>query len=384
MSSPHNRRPSKQPRVALVAAAVVLAAGLCLPAPAVAQNQQLNPVYVDDSPVAAETMSRVRDHVGAGNIDEAVRVLQALLDEQGDRVLGVAGEPDVFISVRESVHRLVFGDARLLDRYRQNIGPRAAAMLERGETAAVERQCLMTAPGFEAALRVAQTQLEAAQFEAALRTLAQLEDHPDRRAEPGRAAAELVAAIAEYLPRAEIVALADRWARQVGASSPDAEAVPWPAAAIARSQSPIDRAAPLRTEGLVSKPLWSEEYAPPPPLDDSFIKDLPDAGLPRSARDLTVMPAVSGELVFVNDGTTISAWDQYTLAERWRVNPGAIDPPNVPGGRRPGTLLQPNFRAWTLTPPDIASARRFERDSPRPVPSVPVCSAPRRANGVKS
>src|SRR5882762_3099446 len=58
--------------------------------PGMGGGQQANPVYVDDSPAAADTFVRVREHVAAGNLDEAVRVLQVLLDEQPDRLLASA------------------------------------------------------------------------------------------------------------------------------------------------------------------------------------------------------------------------------------------------------------------------------------------------------
>mgnify|MGYP000131124289 CR=1 FL=1 len=347
------RRRSNGSVCGIAVAAIVLAiAG----APAsVCAQQQLNPVYVDDSPVASETFSRVKDHLGAGNVDEAVRVLQILLDEQGDRVIGLATDQDLFISVRESVHRLVLGDARLLDRYRQNIGPRAAAMLARGEVAALERQCLMTAEGFEAALRLAQSQLEAAQFEASLRTLLQLEDHPDRRGESGKAAAQLVAQVARYLPRNEVTGLAQKWARQAGAGKAVALEPPvrWPAAALIQGQSPMEVAPPLRTQGLVSKPLWSAEYAAAAAIEEN-LKDMGEPGLPRGAVELLVMPTVSGEMVFVNDGTTVSAWDQFTLAERWRINPAASDAAAARTSRR-GQFGQPSYRGWALNPMDVAS-----------------------------
>ncbi len=335
--------------LSLVAAAAMVAG---VTGAAFAQPQ-LNPVYVDDSPVASETFSRVRDHLGAGNVDEAVRVLQALLDEQGDRVLGVPGDPDLFISVRESVHRLVLGDARLLDRYRQNLAPRATAMLERGEIEALERQCLMTAAGFEATLRVAQSRLEAAQFEASLRALLQLEDHPDRRAEAGKAAAELAGVVARYLPRPEVRQLAERWAKQAGVAAA-AAAVRWPAGALVRGQSPMDTAATLRTEGLVSKPLWSAEYAPAGAIEEN-LKDNPEPGIPRGAEELLVMPTVSGEMVFVNDGISVSAWDQFTLAQRWRVNPAAAEGPAGAAPRRGGAPGQPSYRGWALNPIDVAT-----------------------------
>jgi hypothetical protein len=41
---------------------------------------QANPVYVDDSPAAADTLARLKDHLAAGNLDEAVRVLQSAVE----------------------------------------------------------------------------------------------------------------------------------------------------------------------------------------------------------------------------------------------------------------------------------------------------------------
>lgn len=323
--------------------------------PAAAQlSGQLNPVYVDDSPAATETLSRVRDHLASGNYDEAVRVLQLLLDEQPDRVVAAPDGADLFISVRESVHRLVLGDARLLERYRGAQGPRAQAMLDAGDATGVERSLLLTAPGFEAALRVAQWRLESAQFEAARLALGQLEDHPDRLGPSGRDAAELLAMVARYLPRPEVRARAERWAAasRLGRQAADAPPVPWPAAATARGQNVFDPAPPVRVEGLVSKPLWSVAFAQANPMADAAVNDFGDAGLPRGARELPVVPTVIGEMVFVNDGTTVSAWDQYTLTERWRVSPTATE--RQAAGRRPDrTRLE--YRGWGYNAPDLGT-----------------------------
>ena len=324
-------------------------------APAAAQlSGQLNPVYVDDSPAATETLFRVRDHLASGNYDEAVRVLQLLLDEQPDRVVAAPDEADLFISVRESVHRLVLGDARLLERYRRAQGPRAQAMLDTGDALGVERSLLLTVPGFEAALRVAQWRLESAQFEAARLALEQLEDHPDRRGAPGRDAAELLVLVARYLPRPEVRDRAERWAAAsgLGRNAADVPPVPWPATATARGQNAFDPAPPVRVEGLVAKPLWSVSFAQANPMADAAVNDFGDAGLPRGARELPVVPTVIGEMVFVNDGTTVSAWDQYTLTERWRVNPIASER-QAPARPRDRTRIE--YRGWGYNTPDLGT-----------------------------
>src|SRR6187401_1307963 len=99
-------------------AAVVLACGA-------ASAQQLNPVYTDDSPVASETLARINEFVAASNESEAVRELQKLLDEQPDRLVAVAGQPDVLVSVRSRVHAVLLGSSKLLDLYREAESARA-------------------------------------------------------------------------------------------------------------------------------------------------------------------------------------------------------------------------------------------------------------------
>src|SRR5690606_16046254 len=106
---------------------------------AAASAQGPNPVYPDDSPVAAETLSRVAEFIAARNDSEAVRELQKLLDEQPDRVVPAEGQPDLFISVRARVHALLLSNRRLLDLYRAAEEARARQQLSAGDHEGVER-----------------------------------------------------------------------------------------------------------------------------------------------------------------------------------------------------------------------------------------------------
>ena len=78
--------------------------GAVLGCVAAAAGQLTNPVYTDDSPVARDTLGRVADFVASGNDSEAVRELQRLLDEHGDRLVGERRDEDLFPSVRDRVH----------------------------------------------------------------------------------------------------------------------------------------------------------------------------------------------------------------------------------------------------------------------------------------
>src|SRR3954466_9242871 len=155
------------------ACALSLAVFVCAPG---AAGQQVNPVYTDDSPVARDTLARVTEFVASGNEAEAVRELQRLLEEQPDRVVGVQGNPDTFVGVRARVHAVLLTSPRLMERYRAAESAKAAQELAAGRPGAVERSRLLTSAGLEAALRVAQSELEAGRLEAARLALEQLEE----------------------------------------------------------------------------------------------------------------------------------------------------------------------------------------------------------------
>ncbi len=312
-------------------------------------NQQINPVYVDDSPAAADTFVRVREHVASGNLNEAVRVLQVLLDEQGDRLIASPRDAELFISVRTAVHDLLLGSAPLLERYRATFGPRADRLFSEGRSDVVERTLLLTPAGLDAAARMAQTALEDARFEHARQFLEQIDKHPDRKDERSRRAAAMMVTLARYLDRPEVRELAQRWSREAGAGLPNLAPEIWPDAARARALSPLRSLGPTNTEGLVSKPLWTVPLNPaanPPEANlnagnGGMGPGGPGNGVgrgqvsyPMFARELLALPTISGDTVYVSDGAQIGAWDRFTLALRWAVTPGLGDAPNPEPGLR--------------------------------------------------
>jgi outer membrane protein assembly factor BamB/tetratricopeptide (TPR) repeat protein len=326
---------------AALPAVLCIGVGILGPVPAAAQNQT-NPVYTDDSPVAAETFGRVAEFITAGNIAEAVRELQRLLDEQPDRLVLQPGRPDVFISVRERAHQFLLANPAALERYRQIESARAQQELEGAERAAngeaaarglesaaarVERSRLLTPAGFEAALRLAQLHLESGRFEAARLALEQLEDHPDRRpaSRPAREAAAMLHQVARYLDRPAVWARADQWSKRA-----DPEAPPPPREAV---EAPAILRAPItdflhpgpRTDAAAvpTSPLWSTTLEPQAlPLE--VYESLGPQELSADQQDnLWVLPTVVGDTVYINDGTYISARDRFTLQPRWSLQPMA-------------------------------------------------------------
>lgn len=286
--------------------------------PAGLARAQLAPVYVDDSIVAQEALARAVELVGAGNVAEAARVLQSILDSEPDRVVLVESDdqdPHLFESVRSRVNRVLLASPELLAQYRMVEGPRAESLLAAGRLDDAERTRLLTRPGLEAAFRLAQIQLEGGRFEAARLTLAQLEHHPDRRA--SHDAARLARAVARYLTRADVSAWAERWALESGlAEPPTAPAAPPPR--------------PIR---IATDPLSIVEHLPgnadPRPLVSTLLGPLPEGrsalpdptiergGVPRD--DPWTFPTVYGDMVFVTDGAWVTAFDRYTLATLWRT-----------------------------------------------------------------
>lgn len=315
-----------------------LAAGLVIgPLAATASAQPASPLFVDDSPLAADGLIRAGELASVGNLDEASRVLQGLLETEAERMLASPGDPDLFTTVRGRVHEALLRNPALLERYRALEDPPAQRLLEADDLETIERTRLLTPSGFEAALRLAQQRVESAQFFGALHTLGQLDAHPDRAGALGQAATGLLALAASYidgLPQEDAERLA-RWMRDAPASG----------AIGARSESP--EIPPLRNafapatetdlSDLLPRPLWSDSLGDRLPLDSTLnLRTMPNP--PREhALWLFAAPAVVGDTVYVNDTQSITAWNRFTLSQKWRVKMEGIQ------GRRYAIGPQQNF-----------------------------------------
>ena len=298
----------------------------------VCSAQPGSPVYPDDSPSASAALAAMAGMVSSGNADEAVRTLQQLLDESGDRVVGSADDEALFVSVRGAVHRQLLAEPELMARYRAAFSGRAQALLDEGRIQEVEQVYLMTSAGYEAALRLCQRQLEDARFNAALITLNQVEEHPDRAGDLGgmgdmgdKGAAMLAAQIARYLPREEVVALARRWAVEAGAGEVDVSPFDRPALADVQVLTPMDGGEALIADQIPPKPMWSVRLE-----NDGSLVMRATSGRPlREPRPgLWTYPTIADDVLLVNDTVWIRAWDRYTLEPLWRVKPGVGGPSN--------------------------------------------------------
>lgn len=286
-------------------------------------DAQPAPVYPDDSVQARETLSRVGDLLATQNLAEAARVVQALLDTEGDRVLESADDADVFFSVREHIHRLLLSKPALLERYRATEGPRAAKLLEEGHFHEVERARLLTDAGFEAALRAAQLRYESAQFEAARQLLEQLEHHPARVGAGGTDAAAMAGKIARFLPRDEVRRWAARWQQESGAAPIAVDPIAPPAKLRADVVGPQAGGAAPEWQALPENPLVSSVLARRQAREGDEEEDEIQAFemTRQGSTRAWMMPAVVNDIVIVNNGAEINGLDRFTLSSVWSIRP---------------------------------------------------------------
>lgn len=314
------------PGVGALSPSSALFARVGLEAPALfrAHAQTINPVYVDDSPAARDTLARLPELLAARNTSEAVRSLQRLLDTEADRALELPGDSEIFVTVRRRVHETLLASPDLLNAYRENQGPSGAQALAAGDFARVERSYFLTRAGAEATLRLAQDHLGHARFEAARLLMEQWLTHPDRT-DPALSplASSVMTETARYLDRPEVWAVADRLASDARLPAPARERIAPPPSLAIPIASALHGTPPPALGDMVGTPLRSA------PLGgkEIFTDITPEPQGRPSARSTPlyepswVLPLATGDTLYTNDGATLAALDRFTLQEKWRVRP---------------------------------------------------------------
>ncbi|MFG0258333.1 MAG: PQQ-binding-like beta-propeller repeat protein [Phycisphaerales bacterium JB043] len=286
----------------------------------VARAQGTSPVYVNDSPAASESLSRVDDLVRAGNLREAASVLQAHLNDDANRLVPSASSPALYVSVRTAIHEKLLGNDRLLEAYREEYEADARRLLESNRDSDVEQSYLLTTSGFEATLRVAQRAMERARFHGARLILEQLDRHPDRDGVGGRDAAMLASLLLEYMDDApSFERLCHRWRREASLEAIDRMVMDTPP--LARGRSPLDSFEDVELSSLVSTPLRSKALTlrtlEPPPGAEALTRQQRASQRARNSQDQFVVPSLLGETLFVYDGIVLRALDRFTLDTIW-------------------------------------------------------------------
>lgn len=308
-----------------------------------AAGQRGTAVFLDDSPAAEAALAKIGELLERGSLGEAVRALDATLRSDGDKLVASAGDPGLFVSVRDAVHSALRSDERLLGAYRELVSPEAMAALERGEVARVEREMLLTPAGYAAVLRLTQVAVEEGRFGDAARMLEQVIAHPDTDA----SAVRLAELVAGYLRVPGVSALgvieAERLVRGVrSAVEGEAGAVeggragPGEAVVIARPPGLLEAAD--RFEGAVVTGSWRVEQtsiASTPVLWALWaeaerqelldqVGQVDDVGLAEPTA-----PTVAGDSVLMNWGTVLASYDRYSLEEQWRWDAALVAAPTT-------------------------------------------------------
>lgn len=294
-----------------------------------ASGQSESPIYVEDSPAAAEAISRAHDLASLGNTDEAARVLQSLLDRTETLLVPREIDEDLFVETRTRVNEVLLSNPALLARYVERERDDARAMLETGDLRGAERTRLLTPAGFDAALRMAQEQLESARFGAAWVTLGQLETHPSRVGVRGEMAARMAGLVARYLGDESSWGVVERWRREAGLGEEGRTRAERPETRVERT--PFDDVGRVDLAGVLTKPLASALMGETQPEPVQRLAQSDSSRVYRdTARVLHALPTVAGDTVYVNDSETITAFDRFTLSRRWRTQ--LIGPPASPSG----------------------------------------------------
>lgn len=293
---------------------------------------QVAPAYPDDSPQAQGAFSRAGELSASGNVAEACRVLQGLLETDAERVIPSEDDASLYLPLRTRIHELLLASPTLMARYREVEEPVARDLLAAGRAADVERSRWLTPSGLEAALRVADKHINGGRFEAARYVLEALARHPDAGGgETPRRIGMLARRVAMYIPRPDV----QDWARALSASAGITEALP----------PPLRRPAGAAPAGisLLGDAVFSlgSGQVPPDPLQSDWItprigaqsaepglEEMEDDSIDPADRPVDLpflIPAAAGDLAVVSDGLTVRGVDRYTLAEQWTST--AIDLP---------------------------------------------------------
>lgn len=318
--------------LALVATVLAPFAGP-MATPAAAQSGE-SPVYLDDSPRARDLLLRAIDQI-EDNTGEAVRTLQTLLDEFGDRLVPdprVRGE--VLVGVRTAALTILRGNEELLARHRLLEAGEAERRVERGDLRSVAETRPLTPAGLEALLRLGQESLESARFDEAIRHLDEALGHPDLDDETGALAWTMIGTASHFAAnRPWNTAEAQRWyAARVDAARTALDAYGESAAGaldafgsrtgggagprLDHGSGPMDRAGTKDLEATSGEVIWSVLPVDGAivTVDDESSQALPGAQLAALSRRTAT---VAGDAVHIADHVGVTSVDRFTARPRW-------------------------------------------------------------------
>ncbi|MAJ45949.1 MAG: hypothetical protein CBC35_01355 [Planctomycetes bacterium TMED75] len=285
-------------------------------------------VVVDESPTAGLRIDQILDQVSE-NPDQSARICVQVLDDFGPRlVISELLDPDLFTTARSRVEGILLDHPQLLSRFTTLQEPVARGLLQEGLLQEVVDRAWLTLTGVHASLMLAQDEMEAGDIHAARSRLQRLAIHPLINSDQegyrqmmlgmigallgdetavGSARSQLDLR-SEYAQKLERLDLVNRSLTELqpesfdtfdGASLPPMTADPWHQ---------------VWSHSLDGSPL-SELLANS--IDASSVRLRSLETLRSNGRAMTAIPLAGQDLVFVNDGGQIQAFDRYGAGRRW-------------------------------------------------------------------
>ena len=289
-------------------------------------SQVRSVVMVDDSPTAELLLQRASEQA-VDNPEEAARLCAEVIDEYGTRLVPDTNDPTLFVMARATAEGLLLRMPDVLERFVQNREPLAARLLAEGREGDAVRMAWVTPSGGEAALRLAQIDLETLQLSKAQRELDRLGLHPSLDQRGRRHRVLMIGMISrlagdedsarEYESQLEIMGGAGRLLDHLKATS---------ALSSTKKDSVSDAfesTSTLSSSGAWHR-IWKVDVEETPfglqRASSSSAISNQDALL-DSAKGvgslLILNPLVMGNAVFVDDGTSIRRYDRYGARLVW-------------------------------------------------------------------
>ncbi len=307
---------------------------------------QDNPVYVDASPTALDLL-HAADQLAETDPAGAALRLQELLENSAGRVVPVeGGGGNQFQGVRAMVLERLREKPALLEAWRMQWSDAAAAALERNELVNVHKRWELTPAGLTALLYLGHRDIERGAPGRGTERLRRVLLHPDADDQAlANARHGLAMAAAMIGDQVALEENKDALASLGSAAEPWLEAIgqwrfepsPWTSTTI------HDTGASSNMEHLVGLSIWSTS------LEDSLLArrfGVPNR-LARNASEglqartesgwyTTSSPTIHGDLVFLNLGRDVIAFDVLTGQEQWhykhRQADFTLDPNERPNG----------------------------------------------------
>ncbi|MCC6579710.1 MAG: PQQ-binding-like beta-propeller repeat protein [Phycisphaeraceae bacterium] len=296
---------------------------------------QRAPVYLDDSPAAADLLNEARRLTEQNRLAEAAQQYQRVLDEHGQK-LAPQGAPDTYTDTRQWVRTLLLGDPRLLEAYRQrwnaeaqrlldeakNVGPTETLGLDIAALTDIRRRFDLCPAGLEASLLLAGWNLErGAPMDAAI-LLDEAARHPDL---PPRRTRWLLLQCAAGLFGSDAGRLQQSRTElhQLGDEAAMAELAGWIGS---RTPPPnttsLNPAAALTDAG--GKALWSIPLAGE--ADEAKNQPAMQRAVAQRNTQYPCLPWIEGQTLVINDGRMLDALDRVSGRRLWRYAPRELTP----------------------------------------------------------